>query len=111
MPYRQDDTAFDSDDMAPRTPATPQQMFYALTAQGVPRQQAMVAAYARDNDVVQATLQAYGRPTVIPNAPLSSLSEIPVVDTRLPPADVSRGRVAGRIHKEAHALIVRHHAK
>ncbi|WP_315831084.1 hypothetical protein [Bradyrhizobium prioriisuperbiae] len=96
MPYRPDDSAFDTDDsfarLAPDT-ASPRDLFYALTAQGVPPQQAMTAAYARDSDVLHATLQAYGRPTVIPNAPLSSLTEIPVVDTRLPPADFSRGQV------------------
>ncbi|WP_315831087.1 hypothetical protein [Bradyrhizobium prioriisuperbiae] len=96
MPYRPDDSAFDTDDafarLAPDT-ASPRDLFYALTAQGVPPQQAMTAAYARDSDVVHATLQACGRPTVIPNAPLSSLTEIPVVDTRLPPANFSRGQV------------------
>ncbi len=95
MPNPQDDS-FDTDDALSRlmrNGASPRELFYGLTAQGVPPQQAMTAAYARDSDVVRAALQAYGRPTAIPNAPLSPLNEGPVVDTRLPPADLSRGRV------------------
>ncbi len=95
MPNLQDDSV-DTDDALSRLMrdgASPRELFYGLTAQGVPPQQAMTAAYARDSDVVRAALQAYGRPTAIPNAPLSSLNESPVIDTRLPPADLSRGQV------------------
>jgi hypothetical protein len=83
MPYRQDDSALDTDDafarLAPDT-ASPRDLFYALTAQGVPPQQAMVAAYSRDNDVVQAALQ--GRPA--PDA--SQPANTPVRVVSPPPA-------------------------